>query len=57
MTKALEAKTDAVIESIREVHADTSGPARDNLDAIRRIIEEARVYEQMLESDCGEEEP
>lgn len=56
MTKQLIAKKDAVIKGIREVHSDQSGPARDNLDAIREIIETAREIESALEQDCGEPE-
>lgn len=56
MTKALEKKKDEIVKSLKELHADTSGPAQDNLDAIREVIEEARTLEQMLEMDCEEHE-
>jgi len=52
MTK-LEAKKQAAIEAIKAVHADLSGEARDNLQAIREIIEEAKLLERALEDDCG----
>lgn len=56
MTKQLRSKTDAVLKAIRELHSDKSGPARDNLDAFREVIETAREIEAALEQDSGEPE-
>lgn len=54
MTKKLKKKKDEIVQALKELHADTSGPARDNLDAIREVIEEARLLEHLLETDCKE---
>jgi hypothetical protein len=52
MKKPLIQKKEAAIEALREVHADTSGPASDNLEAIREIISEAQEIETGLKFDC-----
>lgn len=56
MTKQLGKKKDAILALLKDVHGDTSGPAQNNLDAVREIIETAREIEAALKIDCGEPE-
>lgn len=53
MSKQLEQKKEAIIKAIQDLHADTSGPASDNLEAICHIIEEASDVRDMLERDVA----
>lgn len=56
MSKTLMVKKNEVLEALDEVHSDQTGPARDNLDAIREIKEKVEDIERMLMHDCGEKE-
>lgn len=56
MKKPLKQKVDAAIEALNEVHSDQSGPAKDNLAAIREIRDRLDDIERCLKDDCGETE-
>lgn len=52
MTKTLKKKLADALKAIEDVHNDTSGPATDNLEAMREIGSKADIFESALAEDC-----
>lgn len=55
MTATLKQKLDAAIEALKALHEDTSGPARQNLEAVETLMSEAETILDALKGDSGNE--
>ena len=56
MTSQLQAKLDKALAALRELHADTSGPVLDNLEAMHSAAELTQELISLLEYDVSNQE-